>query len=95
MCELFALSSELPTTIRFSFERFARRGGYTAHHADGWGVAVFENRDVRVLREPIAAATSPLVRLIESNGPRAKTVISHIRGLAAKRNLVCKRSVDR
>jgi predicted glutamine amidotransferase len=79
MCELFALSSENPTTIRFSFERFAQRGGNTAHHADGWGVAFFEGRDARVLREPVAAATSPLVRLIESDGPRATTVISHIR----------------
>ncbi len=79
MCELFALSSEMPTTIRFSFERFAQRGGHTAHHADGWGVAFFEDKDVRVLREPVAAATSPLVRLIESDGPRAKLVISHIR----------------
>ncbi len=79
MCELFALSSEMPTTIRFSFERFATRGGRTARHADGWGVAFFEGNDVRVMREPVAAATSPLVRLIETDGPRATTVISHIR----------------
>ncbi|MFN0303236.1 MAG: class II glutamine amidotransferase, partial [Burkholderiales bacterium] len=51
----------------------------TAHHADGWGVAFFEGLDVRMLREPVAAATSPLVRLIESEGPRSTTVISHIR----------------
>jgi predicted glutamine amidotransferase len=79
MCELFALSSKMPTTIRFSFERFAQRGGRLARHADGWGVAFFEGNDVRLLREPAAAAASPLVRFIESDGPLSATVISHIR----------------
>src|SRR5512141_434858 len=38
MCELFALSSRIPTEVRFSFEAFSRRGGLGGRNKDGWGV---------------------------------------------------------
>ncbi|MEN8175380.1 MAG: class II glutamine amidotransferase [Pseudomonadota bacterium] len=79
MCELFAMSSRIPTSVSFSLERLARRGGAEGLHRDGWGVAFYEGRDAFLLREPLAASESELVRYIEHHGPPSELVISHIR----------------
>lgn len=79
MCELFAMSSLLPTTVDFSIERLSRHGGAEGPHRDGWGVAFYAGRDALLLREPAAASESPLVRYIESHGPPSECVLSHIR----------------
>ena len=90
MCELFAMSSRYPTSVGFSLETLARRGGHDGPHKDGWGVAYFEDRDVFLLRESSPAAESGLVRFMEKNGPPSNLVLSHIRlatqGKAALRN---------
>ena len=69
MCELFALFSRIPTTVGFTLERLARRGGIEGPHRDGWGVAFYDGTDVFLLREPRAAAESDLVRYIEQHEP--------------------------
>lgn len=79
MCELFAMSSRYPTSVGFSLETLARRGGQEGPHKDGWGVAYYEGHDVFVLREPRPASTSGLVRFMEKNGPPSNLVLSHIR----------------
>ncbi len=79
MCELFAMSSRFPTSVGFSLETLARRGGHDGPHKDGWGVAYFEEHDVFLLRESSPAAESGLVRFMEANGPPSKLVLSHIR----------------
>lgn len=79
VCELFAISSRYPTSVGFSLETLARRGGRSGPHKDGWGVAYFEERDVFLLREPSPAAESDLVRFMEVNGPPSNLVLSHIR----------------
>ena len=79
MCELFAMSSRYPTTVGFSLETLARRGGHDGPHKDGWGVAYFEDHDVFLLRESSPAAESGLVRFMEKHGPPSNLVISHIR----------------
>ena len=79
MCELFAMSSRYPTTVGFSLETLARRGGHEGPHKDGWGVAYFEGHDVFLLRESSPAAESGLVRFMEKHGPPSKLVLSHIR----------------
>ncbi len=79
MCELFAMSSRYPTTVGFSLETLARRGGLDGPHKDGWGVAYFEDRDVFLLRESSPAAQSGLVKFMEENGPSSNLVLSHIR----------------
>ena len=56
MCELFALSASSPVDVRLSLHELARHGGETGMHADGWGVAFLQDRDVAVFREPSAAA---------------------------------------
>ena len=79
MCELFAMSSRYPTSVGFSLETLARRGGLEGPHKDGWGVAYFEGHDAFLLREPRPAAESGLVHFMESNGPPSNLVLSHIR----------------
>jgi len=79
VCELFAMSSRYPTSVGFSLETLARRGGHDGPHRDGWGVAYFEDQDVFLLREPSPAAESGLVKFMEKNGPPSNLVLSHIR----------------
>ncbi len=79
MCEIFAMSSRYPTSVGFSLETLARRGGQDGPHKDGWGVAYYEDKDALLLRESSPAAASDLVKFMEKNGPPSKLVISHIR----------------
>ena len=79
VCELFAMSSRYPTSVGFSLETLAQRGGHDGPHKDGWGVAYYEEGDVFLLREPSPAAESDLVRFMEVNGPPSSLVLSHIR----------------
>lgn len=79
MCELFAMSSLMPTLVDISLEKLASRGGAEGPHRDGWGIAYYQERDVLLLREASAASESRLVRHVERYGPPSETVISHIR----------------
>ena len=73
------MSSRMPTSVGFSLERLARRGGAEGPHRDGWGVGYYSGRDALLLREPGAASESQLVHHIEQHGPPSELVISHIR----------------
>lgn len=79
MCELFGLSSHLPTTVDISLEAFSRHGGLTGPHKDGWGAAYYDGLDVRVIRDTTAAAESDWVRFLGDHPLRSTIVISHIR----------------
>ena len=48
MCQLLGMNCNTPTDICFSFAGFQARGGLTDVHGDGWGIAFFEGRGVRV-----------------------------------------------
>ena len=56
MCELFAMSSRQPATVTFSLEEFARHGGRSAPHKDGWGIAYVQDRDAWVIKETAPAS---------------------------------------
>lgn len=79
MCELFAMSSREPATVSISLDEFARHGGLTGPHKDGWGVAFYDGPDVRVVREPGPAFESGSVQFIKDQSYRSTLVISHIR----------------
>jgi len=79
MCELFAMSSRLPTSVGLSLEVLARRGGAEGPHRDGWGVGYYSGPEVLLLREAGAASESELARHIEWDGPLSELVVSHIR----------------
>jgi predicted glutamine amidotransferase len=79
MCELLALSASSAVDVRLSLHELARHGGATGIHADGWGVAFLQDRDVALFREPTAAARSPWITCLETHPLRTSTVLAHIR----------------
>jgi glutamine amidotransferase len=79
MCELFAMSAKYPSTVQLSLEEFSRHGGLSGPHKDGWGIAWYDERDVRLVKEAFPAAGSPCVRFIQSNPFISPLVISHVR----------------
>ena len=90
MCELFAMSARQPATVSLSLEQFSRHGGLSGPHKDGWGIAWYEERDIRLVKEKEPAASSACVRFIQSNPFSSPLVLSHIRkatlGPVAARN---------
>lgn len=90
MCELFAMSSLAPATVRFSLEELARRGGSSGPHRDGWGICWYVDGDVRLVKEPAPMADSACVRFVQDHPFRTTIVVGHIRratqGATALRN---------
>ncbi len=79
MCQLLGMNCNVPTDICFSFTGFQARGGLTDHHRDGWGIAFFEGRGVRVFLDPQPSVTSPVAELVRNYPIRSLNVIAHIR----------------
>lgn len=79
MCQLLGMNCNVPTDICFSFTGFQKRGGATDIHADGWGIAFFEGRGVRVFLDPLPSAQSPVAELVRNYPIRSLNVIAHIR----------------
>lgn len=73
------MNCNTPTDICFSFAGFKARGGATDHHQDGWGIAFFEGRGVRVFLDPAPSAHSPIAALVKHYPIRSLNVIAHIR----------------
>jgi len=79
MCELFAISSKLPTKVTFSLEEFSRHGGKTKTICDGWGLAFYEGVYAQVFREAEPAAYSEWMYFLQNHQHQSQCVISHIR----------------
>jgi len=79
MCELFSMSASVPADVKFSLEEFSRHGGLTGPHKDGWGIAYYAQRDVRLVKEPLPAHDSACLRFIQDHPFAAALVVSHIR----------------
>jgi len=79
MCQLLGMNCNVPTDICFSFTGFQARGGATDVHTDGWGIAFFEDRGVRVFLDPQPSSRSPVAELVRNYPIRSKNVIAHIR----------------
>jgi glutamine amidotransferase len=79
MCQLLGMNCNTPTDVTFSFSGFARRGGQTDHHADGWGITFFEGRGVRHFVDHEPASTSPVAELIARYPIKSRHVVAHIR----------------
>ncbi|MFT4174019.1 MAG: class II glutamine amidotransferase [Rhodocyclaceae bacterium] len=79
MCQLLGMNCNKPAAITFSFEGFCRRGGITGEHADGWGIAFFEDRGCRLFIDEQASCCSPLAEMIRNYPIKSRNVIAHIR----------------
>ena len=73
------MNCNVPTDIVFSFTGFAKRGGHTDTHHDGWGIAFFEGAGVRHFVDHQAAVASPVAELIKRYPIKSTNVIAHIR----------------
>jgi len=79
MCQLLGMNANTPTDICFSFTGFQKRGGATDVHADGWGIAFFEKKGVRLFLDPQPSAQSPVAELVRNYPIHSLNVIAHIR----------------
>jgi len=73
------MNCNVPTDICFSFTGFQARGGVTDVHRDGWGIAFFEGRGVRVFLDPQPSCESPVAELVRHFPIHSLNVIAHIR----------------
>ncbi|OOF43398.1 class II glutamine amidotransferase [Rodentibacter rarus] len=79
MCQLLGMNCNTPTDIVFSFEGFRRRAGLTDCHSDGFGIAFFEGRGVRIFRDNRPASHSPIADCVKQYNIKSLNVIAHIR----------------
>ncbi|MBE2895959.1 class II glutamine amidotransferase [Pasteurellaceae bacterium HPA106] len=79
MCQLLGMNCNSPTDIVFSFEGFRRRAGVTDQHNDGFGIAFFEGKGVRIFRDDRPGASSPVADLVKQYHIKSYNVIAHIR----------------
>ncbi len=79
MCELLGMSARLPASITISLNEFARHGGETGPHADGWGIAYYDGPDANLIRESTSASRSGLMSMLRGYRVESQIVIAHIR----------------
>jgi predicted glutamine amidotransferase len=79
VCELLGMSANVPTDIVFSFTGLMQRGGRTGPHRDGWGIAFYEGRGLRLFQDPQASSESEVAQLVQRYPIKSETVIGHIR----------------
>jgi len=79
MCELFGLSSNRSVALTISLRVLARHGGLEGPNKDGWGVAYYEQNDVRLLKDAAPASESEWINFLESHRLRSPLILSHIR----------------
>jgi glutamine amidotransferase len=76
MCQLLGMNANTPTDVMFSFTGLASRAD---EHKDGFGIAFFEGRGLRLFVDQHGARSSPVAELVKRYPIRSDNVISHIR----------------
>ncbi|MDR3607922.1 MAG: class II glutamine amidotransferase [Oligoflexia bacterium] len=79
MCELLGMNANVPTDIRFSFKGLVCRGGKTGPHADGWGIAFYDEKGCRTFHDPKPSAHSEIALFLQDHSIKSRMVVSHIR----------------
>jgi glutamine amidotransferase len=79
MCQLLGMSCNSTAAITFSFTGFAQRGGRTADHADGWGIAFYERSGCRIFHDDQPSCQSSLATFVSQYPIKSKIVLAHIR----------------
>jgi glutamine amidotransferase len=76
MCQLLGMNANTPTDVMFSFAGLAARAD---EHRDGFGIAFFEGRGLRLFVDPAGAQASPVAGMVRRYPIRSENVIAHIR----------------
>ena len=79
LCQLLGMNCAQPTDFSFSFQGFCKRGGETDIHADGWGLAFYQNRALRQFHDDQPASQSPLAAFLVTYVIRTLNMMAHIR----------------
>ncbi|MBU6459878.1 MAG: class II glutamine amidotransferase [Proteobacteria bacterium] len=79
MCQLLGMNCNVPTDICFSFDGFSKRGGETGDHRDGFGIAFFEDKGVKLFLDSKPTIDSPIAEYIKTHPIHSLNVIAHIR----------------
>ncbi len=79
MCQLLGMNCNGSATITFSLTGFAERGGRTADHVDGWGIAFYEATGCRMFHDDQPACDSPLAKFLREHPVKSRIVLAHLR----------------
>ncbi|MDH4051927.1 MAG: class II glutamine amidotransferase [Rubrivivax sp.] len=76
MCQLLGMNANTPTDVMFSFAGLATRAD---EHKDGFGIAFFEGKGLRLFVDPESARDSPVAAMVKDYPIKSGNVIAHIR----------------
>src|SRR5438046_6617832 len=76
MCQLLGMNANTPTDVMFSFTGFATRA---EEHKDGFGIAFFEDKGVRLFVDTSSARESPVAEMVRRYPIRSDNIVAHIR----------------
>ena len=76
MCQLLGMNANTPTDVMFSFAGLATRAD---EHKDGFGIAFFEGKGLRLFVDHVSARESPVAEMVRRYPIRSDNVIAHIR----------------
>ena len=76
MCQLLGMNANVPTDVMFSFTGFATRA---QEHTDGFGIAFFEDKGVRLFVDTSSARESPVAAMVRDYPIRSTNIVAHIR----------------
>jgi glutamine amidotransferase len=76
MCQLLGMNANTPTDVMFSFTGFATRA---EEHKDGFGIAFFEDKGVRLFVDTSSARESPVAEMVRGYPIRSQNIVAHIR----------------
>nr|MCU0967125.1 class II glutamine amidotransferase [Burkholderiaceae bacterium] len=76
MCQLLGMNANTPTDVMFSFTGLATRAD---EHKDGFGIAFFEDKGLRLFIDPQSAVDSPVADMVRRYPIKSGNVIAHIR----------------
>ena len=76
MCQLLGMNANTPTDVMFSFTGLATRAD---EHKDGFGIAFFEHKGLRLFVDPASAIDSPVADMVRRYPIKSGNVIAHIR----------------
>lgn len=77
MCELLAMSFNLPIRPNISFRGFRHR---SESNPDGWGIAFYPDESAQIIKEPIKAKESGLSKFLQDYPEvKSKIFIGHVR----------------
>ena len=76
MCQLLGMNANTPTDVMFSFTGFATRA---EEHKDGFGIAFFEDKGVRLFVDTHSARESPVAEMVRRYPIKSENIVAHIR----------------